>query len=110
MINTVPFFHFPLAHHHFQHHIYRVYEQHGQCCHDPPPFCLATELHIQPVILVLPATIAVYGFMLPAGTLPNAMVFFFRLVPQKDMLKSWPYYQYPFSIILVSFFYLVLAS
>ncbi|MFN8249060.1 MAG: DASS family sodium-coupled anion symporter [Ferruginibacter sp.] len=77
----------------------------------PLLFALATELHIQPVILVLPATIAAsYGFMLPAGTLPNAMVFSSGLVPQKDMLKVGLTINILFSIILASFFYLVLAS
>ena len=55
----------------------------------PLLFSLSNHLHINPMILVLPATIAAsYGFMLPAGTPPNAMVFSSGYVPQRDMIKA----------------------
>ena len=74
----------------------------------PLLFTLATQLHINPVILVLPATIAAsYGFMMPAGTPPNAMVFASGYVPQRDMIKAGLMLNILFSMILTVFFYLV---
>lgn len=72
----------------------------------PLLFTLATQLHVDPMILVFPATIAAsYGFMLPAGTPPNAMAFASGLVPQKDMMKIGLVLNFGFSIILTVFFY-----
>ena len=74
----------------------------------PLLFTLATQLHINPVILVLPATIAAsYGFMMPAGTPPNAMVFASGYVPQRDMIKAGLMLNIIFSVVLTVFFYLV---
>ncbi|MDB5203771.1 MAG: hypothetical protein JWQ27_3180 [Ferruginibacter sp.] len=76
----------------------------------PLLFSLANQLHINPVILVLPATIAAsFGFMLPAGTPPNAMVFSSGFVPQRDMIKVGFMLNLFFSLILTSFFYLVFS-
>ena len=76
----------------------------------PLLFTLATQLHINPVILVLPATIAAsYGFMMPAGTPPNAMVFASGYVPQRDMIKAGLMLNILFSMILTVFFYLVFS-
>jgi len=72
----------------------------------PLLFTMANQLHINPMILVFPATIAAsYGFMLPAGTPPNAMAFATGLVPQKDMMKIGLVLNFVFSIILTTFFY-----
>ena len=77
----------------------------------PLLFTLANQLHINPMILVLPATFAAsYGFMLPVGTPPNAMVFSSGFVPQKDMLKAGLILNILFSIILTSFFYLIFTG
>lgn len=76
----------------------------------PLLFTFSNEVHINPVILVLPATIAAsYGFMLPAGTPPNALVFSSGLVPQRDMLKAGLILNILFSILLTSFFYLIFS-
>lgn len=48
----------------------------------PLLYTLAIEAQINPMILVLPATIAAsYGFMMPVGTPPNAMVFSTGFIP-----------------------------
>ncbi|MEJ7627891.1 MAG: DASS family sodium-coupled anion symporter [Ferruginibacter sp.] len=74
----------------------------------PLLFTLANQLHLNPVILVLPATIAAsYGFMLPVGTPPNAMVFATGFVPQRDMIKAGLTLNILFSIILTLFFYII---
>jgi len=74
----------------------------------PIVYTLAVKLQIHPALLVLPATIAAsYGFMLPVGTPPNALVFATGFVPQKDMLRVGAMLNILFSIILSLFFYLV---
>lgn len=74
----------------------------------PLLFALATQLQINPMILVFPATIAAsYGFMLPAGTPPNAMAFASGLVPQNDMMKIGLVLNFVFSIVLTVFFYFI---
>ena len=72
----------------------------------PLLYTLAIESQINPMILVLPATIAAsYGFMMPVGTPPNAMVFSTGFVPQKDMMKAGLGLNIIFSIVLTLFFY-----
>lgn len=72
----------------------------------PLLFTMANQLEINPMILVLPATIAAsFGFMLPMGTPPNAMVYATGLIPQKDMLKVGLRLNIISSIILTTFFY-----
>lgn len=76
----------------------------------PLLFTLANQLQINPMILVFPATIAAsYGFMLPAGTPPNAMAFASGLVPQKDMMKIGLVLNFLFSILLTVFFYFIFS-
>ena len=76
----------------------------------PLLFTLANQLNINPMILVLPATIAAsYGFMMPVGTPPNAMVFSTGFVPQREMIKAGLILNVLFSIILTSFFYLIFS-
>lgn len=72
----------------------------------PLLYTLAIESQINPMILVLPATIAAsYGFMMPVGTPPNAMVFSTGFVPQKDMMKAGLGLNLIFSVVLTLFFY-----
>lgn len=74
----------------------------------PLLFTLATQLGINPMVLVFPATIAAsYGFMLPAGTPPNALAYSSGLVPQKDMMKVGFVLNLLFSVILTVFFYFI---
>ncbi|MBC7554143.1 MAG: DASS family sodium-coupled anion symporter [Taibaiella sp.] len=74
----------------------------------PIVYSLALQLKVNPMLLVLPATIAAsYGFMLPVGTPPNALVFSTGFVPQKDMIRLGAILNILFSIILTSFLYLV---
>ena len=76
----------------------------------PLLFSLSNQLQINPMILVLPATIAAsFGFMLPAGTPPNAMVFSSGFVPQRDMIRAGLMLNVIFSIILTTFFYLIFS-
>ncbi|MES2703361.1 MAG: SLC13 family permease [Bacteroidota bacterium] len=74
----------------------------------PIVYTLAVQLKINPALLVLPATLAAsYGFMLPVGTPPNALVFSTGFIPQKDMLRVGAILNILFSIILTLFFYFV---
>ena len=74
----------------------------------PLLYTLANQLQLNPMILVFPATIAAsYGFMLPAGTPPNAMAFASGLVPQKDMMKIGLVLNIAFSIVLTAFFFFI---
>ena len=74
----------------------------------PLLFSLSSQMHINALILVLPATIAAsYGFMMPAGTPPNAMVFSSGFVPQRDMIKVGLLINVIFAIILTTFFYII---
>lgn len=74
----------------------------------PIVYTLAVELKINPALLVLPATIAAsYGFMLPVGTPPNALVFSTGLIPQRQMMQVGAILNLLFSIILTLFFFLV---
>ncbi len=76
----------------------------------PLLFTLANQLHVNPMILVFPATIAAsYGFMLPAGTPPNAMAYATGQVPQKDMMKIGLLLNIISSVVLTTFFYLIFA-
>ena len=74
----------------------------------PLLFSLANQLEINPVVLLVPATIAAsFGFMMPAGTPPNAMVFSSGYVPQKDMLKAGLIVNVLVSIIVTTYFYFI---
>ncbi|TYB75861.1 SLC13 family permease [Bizionia myxarmorum] len=74
----------------------------------PLLYTLAQEAEINPMILVLPATIAAsFGFMMPVGTPPNAMVYSTGFVPQREMMKAGLGLNFIFSIVLTLFFYIV---
>lgn len=76
----------------------------------PLLYTLAEEAQINPMILVLPATIAAsFGFMMPVGTPPNALAFSTGFIPQKDMLKAGLGLNIIFSLVLTLFFYLIFA-
>lgn len=50
---------------------------------------LATSLNIDPILLMVPATIATsYGFMMPVGTPPNAIVFSSGYVTVPKMVRA----------------------
>ncbi len=71
----------------------------------PMLYALATHTNTPPEVLVLPATIAAsYGFMLPVGTPPNAMVFGTGYIPQRDMIKIGLVLNVLFSIVLTLLF------
>ena len=72
----------------------------------PLLYTLAQASGVNPMVLVLPATIAAsFGFMMPVGTLPNAMVYSSGFVPQKDMMKAGLGLNIIFSVVLTLFFY-----
>ncbi|HEU0135684.1 MAG TPA: DASS family sodium-coupled anion symporter [Flavobacterium sp.] len=74
----------------------------------PLLYTLAVQSNLNPLILVLPATIAAsFGFMLPVGTPPNAMVFSLGFIPQKQMMKVGLILNFVFSVILALLFYLI---
>lgn len=75
----------------------------------PILYSLAIDLHLNPAVLILPATIAAsYGFMLPVGTPPNALVFATGFLPQREMIKMGGILNVLFSIILTVYFFTVL--
>ncbi len=74
----------------------------------PLLYTMAVSLQINPLILVLPATIAAsFGFMMPIGTPPNAMVFATGFIPRTDMLRAGLLVNVMCSLILTSFFYFI---
>jgi solute carrier family 13 (sodium-dependent dicarboxylate transporter), member 2/3/5 len=74
----------------------------------PLLYTMAIQLHLNPMLLVFPATIAAsFGFMMPVGTPPNAMVFASGLVPRASMLKVGLLMNAIASVIVTAFFYLV---
>ncbi len=74
----------------------------------PLLYALAVQLEISPVLIVLPATFAVsYGFMLPVGTPPNALVYGTGLVPQQSMIKAGLALNFIFSVVLAAIFSII---
>lgn len=74
----------------------------------PLLYTLAAESEINPMVLLLPATIAAsYGFMMPVGTPPNALVYSTGFVPQRDMMKAGLGLNLIFSVVLTLFFYVI---
>lgn len=74
----------------------------------PLLYSMAIQLNINPMILVFPSTIAAsFGFMMPVGTPPNAMVFASGLVPRDSMLKVGLVMNLISSIIVTAFFYFI---
>lgn len=55
----------------------------------PVMAALAVQLGIDPLVFVVPVTLAAScAFMLPVATLPNAIVFSTRQVTIKDMMRA----------------------
>lgn len=49
---------------------------------------LHNTLHVEPLLLMIPATLAAsLGFMLPVATAPNTIVFGSKLIPVRDMMR-----------------------
>jgi solute carrier family 13 (sodium-dependent dicarboxylate transporter), member 2/3/5 len=70
---------------------------------------LAVELKIEPMLLMIPATLAAsFGFMLPVGTPPNAIVFSSQRLKVKDMVKSGIIVDLLSLVIITIFAYLFL--
>ncbi len=76
----------------------------------PMLYSLATLLGINPIALIFPATIAAsFGFMMPVGTPPNAMVFGSGLVPRVEMLKAGLLMNLASSVIVAAYFYVIFS-
>jgi len=55
----------------------------------PILMAITTNMHIDPLVLMLPATLAAsLGFMLPVATAPNTIVFSSGLIPVRKMLTA----------------------
>ncbi len=74
------------------------------------PILLATSqaMHIDPMLLMLPATIsASFAFMMPVATAPNAIVFASEQVPIKQMMKKGLFLNLIGALILTIYFSIV---
>ena len=68
---------------------------------------LSKAININPLFLMLPATISVsFAFMLPSGTPPNAIVFASGKVRIKDMAKTGIILNFLGTFLVVAFFFL----
>jgi solute carrier family 13 (sodium-dependent dicarboxylate transporter), member 2/3/5 len=75
----------------------------------PILYTISLRMDMDPLLFVLPATIAAtYGFMLPVGTPPNAVVFGTGRVPQQSMIRVGMILNILFSIMitLLAYFFL----
>lgn len=74
----------------------------------PVLYTITLQMDINPVLFVLPATIAAtYGFMLPVGTPPNAIVYGTGRVPQKSMIKVGLILNILFSVVITLLMYFI---
>jgi solute carrier family 13 (sodium-dependent dicarboxylate transporter), member 2/3/5 len=74
----------------------------------PILIALQKELGIDPLLLMVPATLAAsLGFMLPVATAPNTIVFGSRKIAVNDMAKAGLLMNLA-GILLISLFYLLL--
>ena len=65
---------------------------------------LSIELNIEPMLLMIPATLAAsFGFMLPVGTPPNAIVFSSKRFRVIDMVKTGVLIDV-ISVLVITFF------
>lgn len=68
---------------------------------------LAIDLKVEPMLLMVPATVAAScAFMLPVSTPPNAIVFGSRLIPIKKMVRIGVLLIVLASVIVSGYFYL----
>ena len=69
---------------------------------------MALHLDINPIVFVFPATIAAsFGFMMPVGTPPNALVFGTGLIPRLEMMKAGLIMNLISSVLVTAFFYII---
>jgi sodium-dependent dicarboxylate transporter 2/3/5 len=69
---------------------------------------LATSIHFNPLVLMLPVTIASScAFMLPVSTPPNAVVFGTRYIPIKTMVKIGSILLVIVSLLVSLYFYFI---
>ncbi|MCF6288751.1 MAG: anion permease [Proteobacteria bacterium] len=74
----------------------------------PILFSTATALNIDPMVLMLPATIsASFAFMMPVATAPNAIVFSSGHVPIKKMMRIGLFLNIIGAVILTAYFSLI---
>lgn len=72
----------------------------------PLLYSLSVQMEINPLFLIFPATVAAsFGFMMPAETPPNAMVFSSGYVPQRDMIKAGLMVNIAVAVIVTTFGY-----
>lgn len=69
---------------------------------------LSTDLHMNPIMIMFPATVAAScAFMLPVSTPPNAIVFGSRLIPIQQMVRIGIVLIVTASLIVSSYFFVV---
>lgn len=74
----------------------------------PLLYTMALHLDINPIVFVFPATIAAsFGFMMPVGTPPNALVFGTGLIPRLEMMKAGLIMNLISSVLVTAFFYII---
>lgn len=74
----------------------------------PLLYSTAIALNLNPILLLFPATIATsFGFMMPVGTPPNAMVFASGLVPRMEMFRAGALMNLLSSILITAYFYFI---
>ncbi len=70
---------------------------------------LAQDLHMDPMILMVPATVAAScAFLLPVATPPNAIVFATRYIPIGKMVKAGLVLDFLFALLAAGYFTVVL--
>ena len=72
----------------------------------PVLYSLSLALNLEAELLIIPATLAAtYGFMLPVGTPPNAIVFGSGLIRQRDMIRVGLLLNIIFAVMITTIVY-----
>ena len=70
---------------------------------------LSKDLHLAPMVLMVPATVAAScAFLLPVATPPNAIVFGTRYIPIDKMVKAGLVLEFLFAFLAAAYFTVVL--